>query len=201
MIKLLQSGWMSALLGCILFSATMVVSWKSVPLPTASLRGEKAPKPTTVSLIDNASYAELDHLIAELQRERTALADREKELKEWELRLQAERAELNVITQQVEVVKSQIESGLLQVQTNQISNLKRQAKTYAAMAPEAAANLFKNLDDADVARIIAFMKEAEVARILEAFTRLGPAESKRAADIAERSRSVQLLPAPAQPAP
>lgn len=194
MIKLLQSGWMAALLGCILFSATIVLCWKSVSLPTATSRGAKAPKPTTVSLIDNVSYAELDQLIAELQRERTALAERDKELKEWEVRLAAERAEIVAITQHVDVVKTQIESSLLQVQTNQIANLKRQAKTYAAMAPESAASLFRNLDDADVARILAFMKEAEVARILEAFTRLGPAESKRAAEIADRSRSVQLLP-------
>jgi flagellar motility protein MotE (MotC chaperone) len=188
MKRILQSGWMAALLGTLLFLGTMALSWTSISLPTPKPPTETGPTPRSASLTENASFVELDQLIADLQQQKAALAEREKQLREWEDRLQSEIAEINQITQRVYQAQRLIEGLLLNVETNEPPNLRRLAKTYAAMAPETAAGILRQLEDVAIAKILVFMKEEEMARLLEAFSQLGAPEAKRAAEISERLR-------------
>ena len=62
------------------------------------------------------------------------------------------------------------------------------AKVYANMTPESAATVLGELDDQGIAKIVVFMKDAEMAAIFEAWSKKGQAESKRAAALSERLR-------------
>ena len=58
------------------------------------------------------------------------------------------------------------------------------------MTPEGAAKIFKEMDDAQLVKIMAYMKEKETATLLEAMAQLGEAEVKRVALISERLRTL-----------
>jgi flagellar motility protein MotE (MotC chaperone) len=66
--------------------------------------------------------------------------------------------------------------------------LKKLAKVYSGMTPDAAATVMTKLDDAVVVKIMLSMKESETGAILETMAKKGPAEAKRAADISEHVR-------------
>jgi flagellar motility protein MotE (MotC chaperone) len=61
---------------------------------------------------------------------------------------------------------------------------------YATMEPPGAARILREIDDAVIVKILTLMKEPETAAILEAFSRTGDPETKRAAAIAETLRIV-----------
>jgi flagellar motility protein MotE (MotC chaperone) len=189
MMKLLQSGWMTMLLGTLSYLATTLVL-----LSPAKVRPDKA-HDATGPLNSNRGVSweffnpELDRLITELVAEKKALAEREQQLNELATRLEAERAELNQITQAVHRLQVEFDRSVTRVRDDESANLKRLAKIYSTMAPEGAVAILKELDDDRVVKILLFLKEAETAPLLEALARLGPAEAKRAALISERLRT------------
>jgi flagellar motility protein MotE (MotC chaperone) len=56
------------------------------------------------------------------------------------------------------------------------------------MAPDSAANILQQLDDIGVVKILIHMKDEEIARILEAMTKLGGDQMKRVAEITDKLR-------------
>jgi flagellar motility protein MotE (MotC chaperone) len=133
--------------------------------------------------------AEVDQLVDELKKEKTELAAREQQLNELATRLQAERSEINQATQQVYQLQKEFDQNVVRVREEEAANLKKMAKIYAAMSPEGAAGILKNLEDEQVVKFLVFMKESETAPILEAWAKLGEADSKRAALISNKLRA------------
>ena len=62
------------------------------------------------------------------------------------------------------------------------------------MSPEGAAPIMKEMEETTAIKIIALMKEAESAPILEAMSKLSPDDAKRVAKITERLRSYLSQP-------
>jgi flagellar motility protein MotE (MotC chaperone) len=189
MIKVIQSGGFSMFLGGILYLVTTAVLWpKRVETPhiEAHAPGGEAP----VAFVN----PEMDELMAELRVQREALASRESQLKAWEARLQAERSELTIVTQMVSRAQSEFDKSVLKIRADETANLKRLAKTYADMSPQAATSILKNQDDQVFAKVLTLMKEPEVAGILEQLAKLGEPEAKRAALLAERLRLAASTP-------
>lgn len=188
-MKILQNSLVASILGLVLYAVVTVLVWK-VPVAETHLPSQEEivakAKETVPSWQFTSQEAEL--LIAELRIEKETLARKEKDLKELEERLRAERLELNVVTQAVHQLQAQVDASIVRINAEEAVNIKRLSKTYAAMSPDGAAPIMKELEELTLVKILALMKEAETAPILEAMSKLSPDEAKRVAKITERLR-------------
>ena len=131
---------------------------------------------------------EVDQLLKEIQNEREYLNKRATELRELETRLAAERAEINTITQRVAQLQAEFDQTIIRVKEEEAPNLKKLARLYAAMTPEGASAIMRELDDMVVVKVMSFMKEDQSAPLLDAMAMEGETQAKRAATIAEALR-------------
>jgi flagellar motility protein MotE (MotC chaperone) len=190
MTRLLQSTWCVAAIGALLFVATIFFALRPRKfLIAASQLGSAAvhaAEKNTFLLEEN--NPEFDQLLSELKKEKAGLAEQAQRLKELELRLQSERAEITNVTQTIHRLQKEFDQSVVRVREEETANLKKLAKTYAAMSPESAAIILKEMTDDQIVKISVFMKEGEMALIFEALSKLGKDEPKRVAMISERVR-------------
>ncbi len=195
-MKILKSSIVASVLGLILYAVVTALVWQA---PPRIIEGE----PTQEDIVAHAKEAkpswefqsqEADMLISELRIEKEALARREKDLNDLAERLQTERMEINVVTQAVHQLQVQIEASIVRISTEEVANIKKLARTYAAMSPEGAAPIMKELEEGTLIKILAVMRETETAPILEALSKLGAEEAKRVAQVTERLRFYLSLP-------
>jgi flagellar motility protein MotE (MotC chaperone) len=191
--RLIRSPWVAGLIGALGFQVLMLVLVQRHLGETVAARQEEAhagadpgPPPPAWHFFN----PEVDQLIAELKTGREANETRAKELADLAARLAAEREELNLVLKNVQQMQARFEKDLLRIADEETANLRKLAKTYAAMEPAGAAKILAAMDDAALVKILVFMKENEVAPILEAFAKKGDTEAKRAALISERLRVV-----------
>jgi flagellar motility protein MotE (MotC chaperone) len=188
MVRFLQSPWGALVIGLLAYLGTTVAVWRS-PVPAAQDSSQTA---SAGPKIDEASWyfknPEVDQLVAELKREKEALAQREEQLNELSARLQTERLELNQITQKIAQMQQEFDQQVVRVQEEETSNLKKLAKVYAGMTPDGATAILRELPDDQIVKILMFMKETEKAPLLESLSKGGDAEVKRVALISERIR-------------
>ncbi|MDW8381040.1 MAG: hypothetical protein RMN51_02865 [Verrucomicrobiota bacterium] len=143
---------------------------------------------------------ELQQWIVELQRERQALAQREEQLKELAMRLEAERQELILITQTVARLQAEFDRNIIRFQETQAEQFKRQAKLLTGMSVEGQLALLQQMPDDDVVRLLALMKNDDVSQLLDMMSKGGPAEARRAVLLTEKMRRL-LPPAGTNPGP
>jgi hypothetical protein len=187
MIKMLRSTWMAAAVGSVLYLGTTALLWRMpAPAETASPEAGHTNRFTGPSW--DFPGGEVDQLVEELKQEREALAKQRQELGEFKLRLDTERAELNLATQRVYQVQMDFEKTILRIRQEEAGNLKRIAKTLSTMTPEAAGTLFRGFDDTTAVKVLACMKEEESAPLLENMARKGEAEARRAGQLLEKMR-------------
>lgn len=187
---LLQSKFVPPVLGGIVFyftTAFMTVKLvhENAPHAEASETGLAA---NTRGPSWNFFNPELDQFVSELKQEKDSLSTKERQLNELAMRLNAERAELDEATQSIKRMQAELDKNLASVKADEVTNIKRLAKTYANMEPAAAAKIMRELDDSIVVKIMMVMKEAEAGPILEALAKLGESETKRTARISESLR-------------
>ncbi|EDY82089.1 hypothetical protein VDG1235_1709 [Verrucomicrobiia bacterium DG1235] len=133
----------------------------------------------------------INQLESELHSRIAALDAREEELAAYEARLGADRAEIEEIKTQVELMREHLLEGVVKLESDETENLKRLAKTYATLTPDATVNIFRELEDATVVKILFFMKADTVGAILQemATANGGVAEQvRRAAKISDMLR-------------
>jgi flagellar motility protein MotE (MotC chaperone) len=194
MIRLLQSTWMTALIGSMLYLGVTILSFPSAGALRKSLPASTEPHALIRAEASwNFRNPELDQMIRELAQEKESLATREQQVREMEARLQAERAEITAVTQAVARLQKEFDQNVIRLKDNEMPNLKRLAKSHAAMSPDGAANILKELTDVEIVKILACLKPDESGPILEAFGRLGKDEARRTALLSERLRNT--LPA------
>jgi flagellar motility protein MotE (MotC chaperone) len=186
MIRLFQSHWAASLIGMLAYLATTALLWKPQ-------RAADSPANSEVVLRSNgASWdfhnPEVDTLIGELKQEKESLARRDTQLKEFAERLQAERLEVNLVLQAVQQLQAEFDTQVVRVTAEKATNVKKLGKTYAAMTPEGAASILKQMDERTLLKILASMKESETAPILEAMAQQDEAAAKRVAAISDRLR-------------
>lgn len=139
---------------------------------------------------------EVENLSQELSEAKTALAKREAEVAIREVRVKDEAAELDKVRLQVESLRTDINSRILQVQEQEMKNLKTLSTTYSLLTPKAAVAIFSQLDDITVTKLLSLMKPEITAAILEEMSSTpgeNDANLKRVAAISNRLRL--LLPA------
>lgn len=196
MIKLLQSSWAASILGALLYLGTTVSVWRSPSVAVTADDPVVTGKPSW-----DFHNPEVDLLIEELKQEKEALTKRQAQLNELDERLQAERLEINLVTQSLSQMQAQFDTNVVRLLAEEASNVKKLAKTYAAMTPEGAATIMKQLEETTLVKILACMKESETAPILEAMAGHGEVEAKRVADISERLRLTLSIPKDGQRTP
>lgn len=186
-MKFLTSRWLTPPLGLLAYTLATVLFWKTPALPPPPVKNGAVNTRAAIPSWDFVN-PEADQMMEELRAEKRALAARQKQLDDTAKNIEAERAEVAKVKQGVSKMQKDFDQIVLRVQDEEVSNLKRLAKVYAAMTPDTAANVFTNLDDSAIVKIMMFMKEGETAAVIESFAKKGDAEAKRAAAISERLR-------------
>lgn len=193
-MNILSKPWFLAVLALLLMLGTQLVALK---LYWEELFPERKAQAVVVTREDPATLTwgfasdTVDRLRMELESRLAELKAREAELAAYEARLQTDRAEIEDIKAKVELMREELMDGIVKLETGEQENLKRLAKTYAALTPEAAVNIFSQLDDATVVKILFFMKADTIGAILQqmATANGGVAEQvKRAAKISDLLR-------------
>ena len=202
MIRILQTKWMVVTVGTLTYALT---TWlclqpqKKLIRAAEVLRAAATPKRIVAS---GPSWTfqnpELNQLMAELKDEREALRVRASQLDELQARLNTERQEICQVTQTVSRLRKELDTTVSLVADEEVVNLKKLAKVYAFMSPVGAARILKEMDDAQIVTILALMKEAESAPILEGIGQGDKQDVKRAALISNRLRLT--IPLPKKPA-
>jgi flagellar motility protein MotE (MotC chaperone) len=195
MTKLLTSPWTTLPVSVVVFVVSSFLFWKT---PVAPPRPPAATSATARNSLGQFQSPEADQLVAELKTEKKDLDDREQQLNELAARLDTERGEISNATQSVQQLQADFDKNVLRIKEEETANLKKLAKVYSAMTPDGAAIILADLDDTQVAKIMVFMKEGDVAAILESFSKKGDAEAKRAASLSERLRVAAFRSNPAQ---
>lgn len=190
MMRKLQSPLVAFILGVFIYLATTAAVWK-FPKPPAADSDEAGEHQEQVAEGPSWTFKnpEIEQLITELKTEKEAIAIRQQQLDELAKRLQNERMELNQVTQKVFLMQKEFDKNVVKVKEAEVVNLKKLAKGYALMDPSAAANILKSLDDEHFVKILLFMKEAESAPILEALSKQGEEETKKAGKITDKLRT------------
>jgi flagellar motility protein MotE (MotC chaperone) len=197
----LQSSWAAAIVGLACYWLTTMVCWtkSSATLAPPRVHHEPAAPDSTSGPSWNFKNAEVNLLMEDLRKQKEALALREQQLNEYAARLGTERVELNQVTQRVGLMQAEFDRMVVEVKKEEVGNLKRLAKNYAAMSPDGAVAILKELKDPELVKILVLMKEAEAGPILEALGKGGDAEAKRASLISEKLRLVLARNAKAKP--
>jgi|SRR5581483_5901399 len=201
MTRILQSPWGVAVVGALLYLAVvagMITPSRFEGLRAALAEARKPPRDVPSWEFRNPEFKQN---LEEIRVQREELLLRAQQLQELQNRLDAERHELTVVTQTVYQLQTEFDRNVVRIKDQELENLKRQAKILSGMSPESAAGLLNEMPEDEAVRILFTMKPDEAAPVLEAFSKLGRIEAKRAAAITERMRRA-LPPDPQKkPAP
>jgi hypothetical protein len=134
------------LAGGLMFFLTMFATLSMVHLGSVQL-----PSVTPLAADDNPSWKfrnpEFDQWVTQIKEERAALALREEQLKDWEMRLTAENREISTVTSTVTKLQKEFDQRVLQFKDQEAVNAKKQIKVIADMSPEGAAAMFNQISD------------------------------------------------------
>ncbi len=190
MIRWLTSSWVVALAGCLVYWGTTALL-----IRPASFAGISAVLAAGKLTPDNDpswkfKNPEFDQWVAELKMEKSDLDVRTQQLQALQTRLDAERQEFSMATQAVYQLQAEFDRNVVRLKTQEITNLKQQAKVIAAMTPEGAAGMIAQMSDDDVVRLLAVMKPDEASLLLDALSKQGRDGAKHAAQLTARLRMV-----------
>jgi len=188
MKKILGTDWFVVLAGSLAYLGTTYFCFSTATFTVPRTEPESAPATYRVTESWAFLNPDLDHMIEDLKHEKQALTQREQQLRDLEARLASERQELKQATTAIERLQKDLNQTILRVRQEEIPNLKRMAKTHAAMSPDGSANILKEQSDDEVLKILFYMKPAESGPIIEALGALGKTEAQRAARLTERLR-------------
>jgi flagellar motility protein MotE (MotC chaperone) len=185
MTKLLTSPWMTLPVCVLVYAVSTFLFWKTPALPPRIVQAAASAVRDGFGQFQNP---EADQLVAELKEEKKTLDDREQQLNDLATRLETERGEISNATLSVQQLQADFDKNVLRIKDEETANLKKLAKVYSAMTPDGAATVLADLDDTQVAKILVFMKEDDVAAVLESMSKKGDAQAKRVANLSERLR-------------
>ncbi len=137
---------------------------------------------------------EIDNLANELKGERDRMHVQAEQLDRRESQLAAERQELNKVRTEIEGLRQEIATRVIEINADEIKNIRVLAQTYTNLTPKAAVAIIREMDDLMVVKILSMMKPDVVAPIFEEMSRTtGPdgTLARRAALLSDRLRLVR----------
>lgn len=194
MNKLIQSPATVLLLAGISFFATMFAVLSSTHFGPVKL-----PEKEVASAADDPSWKfhnpEMQQWIQQIKDERDALAVREQQLKEWEAQLTAQGRELSMVTRTMSNVQADFDQRVVTFTEQEKENAKKQVKVIAGMSSDGAATMLGEMtNDNEVTKLLFAMKNDIASGILDAMSRQGPVQAKRAAVLADKLKEVTSAP-------
>ncbi len=193
MNTILRSPGTLLLLGGLLFFATMLGV-----LSTTHLGSVHPPEKMAISAADDPSWKfhnpEIDQWVAQIKDERDALAVRTQQLKEWEAQLTAQGKELSTVTRAMSNVQADFDKRVVLFTEQEKENAKKQVKVVGGMSSDGAATMFGEMPDHEVTKLLYSMKNEVAGGILDAMSRQGPLQAKRAALLAQQMKDVMNAP-------
>lgn len=193
MSNLVSKSWFLAILALIMMLGTQTVAY-------LLYRDELFPKQKDVLVIKREdpspiswsfSSDDLRNLKSELDDRAAALDEKEKRLSSYEAQLISDREEIEAIKQDVEEMRDTLLKDVVEIEEWERKNLKMLADTYGNLDPDATVSIFKELDDATVAKIMRFMKPDTIGEILQEMAMQGGGNEaliKRAAKLSNMLR-------------
>lgn len=169
MTRLLSAPWFLAVMALLIMLGTQFAAFKIYweelfPAPEKVVlvkREEPAP------LHWGFSSEEIMQLKEELETRLMDVEAKERELQDYEARLKVDKEELEDIKSNVEAMRESLFSSIVRLEETEVKNLKTLAKTYAFLEPAATVNIFKELDDPTVVKILYYMKQETVGNVLQ----------------------------------
>jgi flagellar motility protein MotE (MotC chaperone) len=167
-MKLLKSSWGVVLIGLLMNVATS--GYMSVRL----FDGLKAKAGDGYGPVEgtpehfNFFTREIDQLSNDLRDQLGKIDARELELQRLEERLTSERAELERLRKDMQVVRDQLSKVIIEVKESESKNIKELSGIYADMPPEEVVNIFGELEDDFVVKILTQMPRDAIGPIFEA---------------------------------
>lgn len=135
---------------------------------------------------------ELQQLIDSLDAKKKEFEKREESLNSLQSRLDNEKKELVEIKQQLETMRLNMSTVIVQAGSEEMKNLKSLATTYAAMSADSVVNIFGELDDNTAVKILALMKSDTVGPIFEAMLKIPGQETQMRSRVARLSEKMRL---------
>lgn len=192
MIRIFQSSWFVAITGCVLYLATTVAV-----LNPSKFAGVKFANPD-FSAEDDPSWKfrnpEFNQWVAQIKSEKENLDTREQHLNELQTRLNAELQEISTVTQTVAQLQENFDQNVIRFKAQETDNVKHQAKLISAMSPEGAVAMLAEMPDDNAVKILFTMKTDEASLILDALSKKGEPQAKRAAQLTQRLQQVLSPP-------
>ncbi len=197
-MKMLTSGWGIAFIAMLLNIGTTL----ALLLPAiGALQDPQIDIPEKTPLAERMwgfKTEAVDGLIKELQAERGKLDEEQKGVLAVQSQNAADHEELEKVRAEIKAMRAEIDGKVVEIQEQELKNLKTLAQTYSAMNPSAVVTIFKELDENMAVKVLSFMKADRVGPILGEMskaldTATGESMAKRAAHITDKLRLLKPL--------
>lgn len=136
---------------------------------------------------------EIDNLASELKGEKERLRKQTEQLDLRAARLNAEQQELDKVRAELERMRKEISQRVIEINADEMKNLKGLATTYSSLSPRAAVAIIKELDDNTAVKILSLMKPDTVSPIFEEMSRTAAADGTLARRVATLSEKLRLM--------
>lgn len=136
---------------------------------------------------------QIESLVEDLKQENDRISIREAELLKIESRISSEREELERLRAEVEVYQDELMTRIITVEESEEKNIKTLATTYAAMPAESAVQVFDEMDDFFVAKLLSMMGTETVSSIFEQMIAQAGQSPENVTRVANLSELLRLL--------
>ncbi|MDP1579824.1 MAG: hypothetical protein Q8M02_06065 [Candidatus Didemnitutus sp.] len=138
---------------------------------------------------------EVENLTSELKGEKDRLTKYSESLDLRAARLAAEQLELHKMRTDLERIRKEISSQIIEIRADESKNLKMLAATYANLTPRAAVAIIRELDDSLAVKILVQMKPDVVSPIFEEMSRTATFDATLAKRVAILSEKLRVMKA------
>lgn len=138
---------------------------------------------------------EMENLSSELKEERARLAKQSELLEQRAARVAAEEKEFAKLRADVEVLRTQIESRIIEISADESKNIRGLAAAYTNLTPRAAVAILREMEDVTAVKILSLMKADVIGPIFEEMSRPGGPDSSLAQRAAMLSEKLRLMKA------
>ncbi len=197
MITKLQSPLVAAVAGFLLSTALgLHLSWRAAEtiMATAVVPVAKAQEVETSRGWDFWTI-EIENLSNELRGERARQRQWAEELDQRSARVAAEERELANVRAELDALRAEISTKIVELTTDEMKNLRTLAQTYSNLTPRAAVAIIRELDDVMAVKILSLMKPDVVGPIFEEMSRTPNDDGTLAARAAKLSNRLRLTKA------
>lgn len=179
--------WLISLLAmllsqAVLFGLILASTSKFVPTPEEIVEEITIASPEYFDFFTQG----IDDLANSLKDEQEKLSERERLIREQEKQLMLEKDEIKRIKDEIASYKDELGEKVFTLEESEEKNLKSLATTYSNISPEAAVNIFDEMDDVFVVKILSYMPTDAVAPIFQEMSK-GP-KSERVARFSDMIR-------------